>query len=108
MTQHKNRKKLYSINKKKGKIQVGAKYARKIPPTENEAATKYTFRVKKKAKGHDKIQLLKTVRLKAETEGLIIAAQDQSLATRCLQPSQSSRMELIHNVEACGRYKKKP
>jgi hypothetical protein len=81
-----------------------------IPPKENEAITKHVLRVKVKAKQHGELQMQKTCggvhgkypksikdgdvdqvktnkwlkahQLKVETEGLIIAAQDHSLATR--------------------------
>ena len=134
MKQHEDRKKLYPIKKEATKFKQELNIL-EIPPTENEAATKYAHRVKQKAKHHGQLQLqksweekpmhgkypkrtkeadvdqektnkwLKTVGLKAETEGLIIAAQDQSLATR------SYHHRIIKDgtdpqCRVCGRYEK--
>ena len=108
---HEHRKKLFSIKKEAAKFKQELNLP-EITPTENEATTKYARRVKVKAKQHGQLQMHKTWEekamhgkypkrikdadvdqvktnkwlkahgLKAETEGLIIAAQDQSLATR--------------------------
>ena len=109
--QHEARKKLYSVTKEAEsfKKHVGM---RDITPKEIEEPTTYAKRVKKAAKEQGKQQLemswrdkamhgkypkrvndadvnkdqthkwLRSAGLKAETEGLLIAAQDQSLATK--------------------------
>lgn len=108
---HERSKKLFSITKEAAKFK-NVLNVPEIPSKENESTTLYAKRVKKKAKSlgleqlkntwedkalHGKYakrlneadvdtyqsnQWLKAVGLKGETEGLIIAAQDQSLATR--------------------------
>ncbi len=109
--QHENKKTIYSIFKEAAKYKKELDIP-EIIPKENEANTNYAKRVKLSAKDlglqqlqktwEDKVmhgrypkrlkdpdvdqqkthQWLRNAGLKAETEGLIIAAQDQSLATR--------------------------
>ena len=130
--QHEGKKKLYSIKGEAAKFNRELQIP-DLPPKENELATSYAKRVKATAKCLGQKQLqntwkdkalhgkypkrteeadvdqqkthqwLRNAGLKAETEGLIIAAQDQSLATR------SYRHRIIKDgtdpqCRICGKY----
>ena len=105
-----------------------------ITPAEDEANTKYACRIKAKAKHHGQEQLkskweskalhgkypkrvkqddvdqekthrwLKAAGLKAETEGFIIAAQDQSLPTRWYQRNIIKKPNTDPKCRLCGRF----
>ncbi|XP_071795627.1 uncharacterized protein [Asterias amurensis] len=130
--QHDDKKKLYSIKKEAVKFKRELDYS-EITPSDNEATTIYTKRVKKtaKTKGHEQLQKtwedkvmhgkypkrtkeadvdqlkthqwLKNTGLKAETEGLIIAAQDQSLATRSFH-HRIIKDGIDPQCRICGKY----
>ena len=129
---HEGRKKLYSTKKEAAKFKQELNIP-ETPARENEATTKYARRVKQKAKHQGQLQLrktweekpmhgkypkrtkeadvdqektnkwLKTNGLKAETEGLIIAAQDQSLATRSYH-HRIIKDGTDPHCRICGRY----
>ena len=101
-----------------------------IPPAENKGNTTYASRTKAEAKHqlrskweskplHGKYpqrvkqanvdqnkthRWLKAAGLKAETEGFLIAAQDQSLPTRWYQHSILNKPDVDPNCRPCGRF----
>ena len=107
-----------------------------VPPAEDEANITYTRRTKAKAKHQGRQQLrskweskalhgknpqrvkqadvdldkthrwLKAAVIKAETEGFIIAAQDQSLPTRCYQHNILKKPNVDPKCRLCGRFDK--
>ena len=130
---HDDRMSLYSISRRSMKFSRELAVPA-IPPAEDEANTTYALSAKAKAKHQGLPQLrskweskvlhgkypqrvrravvdqekthrwLKAAGLKAETEGFITAAQDQSLPKRCYQHNILKKPDLDPKCRLCGRF----
>ena len=130
---HDNKRSLYSISRQSTKFSRELEMPA-IPSAENETCTTYARKTKAKAKHQGRQQLrskweskalhgkypqrvkqadvdqdkthrwLKAAGLKAETEGFIIVAQDQSLSIRWYQHNILKKPDVDPKCRLCGRF----